>query len=122
MYFEFQQDERRGTTWAPTVDVCERATEIVIFVEMPGVDRRDVHLAWKNGVLIITGQKRQQPPDHGVARYLCVERAYGYFRREISINVVIDHSNARAELRNGLMSIHLPKANSAPETDRIPIL
>jgi HSP20 family protein len=122
MYFEFQEDEARGTTWIPNVDVCERATEIVIFVEMPGVDRNDVQLFWKNGVLIISGLKRQQPPDQGVARYICLERSYGHFRREISINAGIDHANATAELRNGLMSIHLPKATSKSEANRIPIL
>jgi HSP20 family protein len=122
MYFEFQPEERRGATWAPTVDVCERASEIVIFVEMPGVERSDVQLAWKDGMLIITGQKRQQPPDRGIARYLCVERAYGHFRREISINIPIDHTKATAQLRDGLMSIHLPKVTSKPEASKIPII
>ena len=44
MYFEFQERPRQGATWSPTVDVCERADEIVIFVEMPGVSRSDVQL------------------------------------------------------------------------------
>jgi HSP20 family protein len=122
MYFEFQKDERPGGAWVPTIDVCERPDEFVIFAEMPGVDRADVHILWKNGTLIIAGQKRQHPPDQDVARYFCVERAYGRFRREISIDVLIDYSRARAELRNGLMCIHLPKAAAAPGAHRIPIL
>jgi HSP20 family protein len=122
MYFEFQQDARRVTNWAPAVDVCERETEIVILVEMPGVDRGDVQLSWKNGVLVITGQKRQRPSDRGVARYLRVERAYGHFRREIAITTGIDQANAHAELRDGLMTIRLPKAMNRPELSRIPIL
>ena len=122
MYFEFQPEERRGATWAPTIDVCERPSEIVIFVEMPGVARSDVQISWKDGTLIISGQKRQQPADRGVARYLCVERAYGHFRREIALNVAIDHANAKAQLRDGLMSIHLPKVISKPEASSIPIL
>lgn len=122
MYFEFHQPERRGATWAPTIDVCERADEIVIFVEMPGVDRTDVQLSWNDGVLIISGHKRQQPPDRGVATYLCVERAYGHFRREVAINLPVDHRRATAELKDGLMKIHLPKATSKPEASTIPIL
>ena len=120
MYFEYQAQPQQGATWTPTVDVCERANEIVIFVEMPGVDRSDVHLAWNDGVLIISGQKRQMPPDYGVAKYLCVERTYGHFRREITINLTVDHKQASAELNNGLMKIHLPK--SKPEVTNIPIL
>ena len=120
MYFEYQAQPQEGATWIPTVDVCERANEIVIFVEMPGVPRSDVQLAWNDGVLIISGLKRQLPPDYGVAQYLCVERTYGHFRREITINLPVDHKQATAELNNGLMKIHLPK--SKPETTNIPIL
>jgi HSP20 family protein len=121
MYFEFQQNVRRGATWAPTVDVCERPSEIVILVEVPGVERSDIRLSWNEGVLTITGQKRQHPPDRGVAQYLCVERAYGYFRRDIAVHVPIDHTHARAVLENGLMSIHLPKKAPKSDSSTIPI-
>jgi HSP20 family protein len=120
MYFEFQEQPPPGATWTPTVDVCERPGEIVIFVEMPGVERSDVQLGWNDGLLIISGLKRQRPSGQGVARYLCVERAYGHFRREISIRIPIDHKQARAELKDGLMKIHLPKRTEADATT-IPI-
>src|SRR5687767_8688801 len=122
MYFEFHRPEQRAASWAPNVDVCERTDEIVVFVEMPGVDRSDVQLSWNDGVLIIAGQKRQQPPERGRSTYLCVERSYGLFRREIAINIPIDHKNARAELRDGLMRIRLPKVSSKPEASQIPVL
>jgi HSP20 family protein len=120
MYFEFPAQLRQGATWSPIVDVCERTHEIIIFVEMPGVHRSDVQLAWNEGLLIISGIKRQRPPDRDVAKYLCVERTYGYFRREITIGVTVDHKQAKAELKDGLMKIHLPKV--APEVVNIPIL
>ena len=113
MYFEFEEQPRQGATWAPTVDVCERADEIVIFVEMPGVDRSDVQIAWNGDSLIISGLKRQRPSRQGVATYLCVERAYGHFRRQISIRIPVDPKNAKAELKNGVLKIHLPKAAEA---------
>jgi len=118
MYFEFQHDRRQA--WAPPVDVCERAGEIVIFVEMPGIARTDVKLSWHEGVLTISGLKRQHP-DIGVARYHCVERNYGRFRRDIAINIPIERDNARAELRDGVMRIYLPKRSEKPESNEIPI-
>jgi HSP20 family protein len=121
MYFEFQEQPRPGATWIPTVDVCERADEIVILVEMPGVARSDVQLAWNDGVLIISGLKRQGPGGRGIETYLCVERAYGHFRREIAVRVPVDHKKAKAELKDGLMKIHLPKRSEADLTT-IPIL
>jgi HSP20 family protein len=120
MYFEYQTEPQQGANWVPTVDVCEREDRIVIFVEMPGVDRSDIQLAWNEGVLIISGLKRQMPPDYGAAKYLCLERTYGRFRREIAINLPVNHKQATAELKNGLMKIYLPK--SRPETTTIPIL
>jgi len=121
MYFEFQAEPRQGATWTPAVDVCERDTELIIFVETPGVDRADLQLSWNDGVLIISGHKRQEPPDRKMAAYLCVERLYGQFRREIAIGIPVDHKRAGAELRDGLMRIHLPKRASPPEMGNIPI-
>lgn len=118
MYFEFHHERRQ--TWAPVVDVCEREDEIVLIVELPGIDRADVKLSWHDGVLTISGLKRQQP-DTGVARYHCVERNCGNFRRDIAINLPIEQDKARAELRDGVMRIYLPKRASKPETSEIPI-
>ncbi len=122
MYFEFQVQPSQGATWSPTVDVSERPKEIVVFVEMPGVDRADIQLTWHEGLLILTGLKRQQPANlKDGAKYLCVERLYGPFRREISIKVPIDYKHAKAELKEGLLRIHLPK-RMEPETVVIPIV
>jgi HSP20 family protein len=106
--------------YLPQIDVCERAEEIVIIAEMPGVDRQDVAIAWKDQVLTISGSKRQQPDTSNV-RYMCVERSYGPFRREIAIGIPIDYRKARAELKNGLMRIYLPKIPTEKGQDTIPI-
>ena len=118
MYFEFHQERRQG--WAPAVDVCERPNEIVVFVEMPGASREDVKLSWNDGVLTISGIKRE-PPDPEGTRYHCLERNYGQFRRELAIHIPIDHRQARAELRDGIMRIYLPKRTPAPQSGEIPI-
>ena len=106
--------------YLPHIDVCERPEEVVILVEMPGVERSEVNLSWKDNVLTISGQKRQQPAV-GNSRYLCVERSYGPFRREIPIGIPIDHHHAKAEMRNGLMKIHLPKLPAEKVQNTIPI-
>ena len=121
MYFEFQEQPGQAAAWTPTVDVCERADEIVIVVETPGVDRSDMQVAWHDGLLTISGLKRQGPAGRGVATYHCVERAYGHFRREIAVKIPVDHKNAKAELKNGVLKIHLPK-RAEPEVTTIPIL
>ena len=104
----------------PQIDVCERADEIVIIVELPGMDRRDVRISWKDNILTISGNKRRQQTGE-VTHYMCVERNYGPFRREIAIAIPIDHRKAKAELRNGLMKIHLPRVPEDREHNAIPI-
>ena len=121
MYFEFEARPHRDAAWTPMIDVCEREDEIVIFVEVPGVDKADVQLSWNHGVLTISGQKRQ-PRLAKRARYFCLERAYGQFKREIEVIVPIDRKAATAELENGLLRIRLPKASSEPQPSEIPIL
>ena len=108
------------TMYLPQIDVFERPAEVVILIEMPGVDRADVKISWKDNILTISGQKRQQS-ESGLSRYLCVERSYGPFRRDIAIGISIDHKNAKAELRNGLMKIHLPKVTEEAQQNEIPI-
>jgi HSP20 family protein len=121
VYFEFDSRPNPYAAWIPTIDVCERENEILIFVEIPGVDKSDVQLSWNHGVLTISGQKRQRVPNKR-ARYLCLERSYGQFKREIEINVPIDRKAAKAELEKGLLRIRLPKASSNAEPSNIPIL
>ena len=121
MYFEFEARPHRDAAWMPMVDVCEREDEIVIFVELPGVDKSDVQLSWNHGVLTISGQKRQPAPGKR-HRYFCLERAYGQFKREIEIIVPVDRKAAKAALENGLLRISLPKASANAEPSSIPIL
>ena len=104
--------------YLPQIDVCERPEEVVILVEVPGIERRDVSISWKDNTLIISGQKRQQPAE---GRYMCVECTYGPFRREIAIGIPIDYKRAKAELRNGLMKIFLPKISEEGRAESIPI-
>jgi HSP20 family protein len=106
--------------YLPHVDVCEGIDEVVILIEVPGVQRSDIQISWKDNILTISGHKRPQPEASG-AKYVCVERNYGPFRREISIGFPIDHRKAKAELREGLMKIRLPKIRQDNERNTIPI-
>jgi HSP20 family protein len=119
MQFEFYHSRRH--IWEPQIDVCERPNEIVVFVEIPGVKKADVRLNWSDGVLTISGEKKVQAST-GVLRHHCMERPHGHFRRDLAINIPIDREKARAELRDGLMCIYLPKRTSAPSSGNIPIV
>jgi HSP20 family protein len=119
VYFDFEPEERYRSTWAPLVDVYENNTEIVVRVELPGVDKGEVSLKWKAGVLTISGVKRRQPSEQSDLRYICVERQYGRFRRDIALRREVDFEKATAEFNDGLLRIRLPKPEE--RTAEIPI-
>ena len=120
-YFDFEPEERLRTAWNPIIDVYERPSEIIVRVELPGVDKSDVRLRWRNNVLEITGLKRQQTSEQEGCRYLCVERQHGRFRRDIAISTAINFKQSTAELRDGLLRIRLPKLVDRAEESFITI-
>lgn len=119
-YFDLEPEERFRSAWGPLIDVYEGPEEIIVRAELPGVRKKDIRLRWRDGLLTITGTKeRQFPVEHG--RFLCVERQYGSFRRDIAIGVPVDFKSSSAELRNGLLKVRLPKVAERPEKTIIPI-
>jgi HSP20 family protein len=108
-HFEFEPEERFQSAWGPVIDVLETPEEVTLRVELPGVRKQDVRLRWRDGLLTITGIKTRHPDSDSNVRYLCVERQYGKFRRDIAIGTPIDFEGCSARLSNGLLQIRLPK-------------
>jgi HSP20 family protein len=96
-------------TWAPNVDLCETAGTVVVRVELPGVDPGDVILTMRDSVLRLQGIKREPAVSHRLLCYYCVERRYGRFSREIRIHSVVNPQRARAHLKNGILTLEMPK-------------
>ena len=121
VYFDFGPEERYRSRWSPVLDVYEGPEEFVIRVELPGVEKKAVSLTWKNDVLTISGVKQRQSREQSQLRYLCVERQYGRFRRDIAIRAPIDFTKATAEFSEGLLCIHLPRRKETTQDSTIPI-
>jgi HSP20 family protein len=120
-HFEFEPEERFRSAWGPVIDVLESPDDVTLRVELPGVNKEDIRLRWRDGLLAITGVKpRQVAPEAGM-RYLCVERQYGEFRRDIAIGTPIDFERCSARLVDGLLHIRLPKMNRQRGDAFIPI-
>jgi HSP20 family protein len=94
--------------WLPPVDLCESADAVTVLVELPGVRASDVEVRLVGGELRVEGRKRKGAP-RGVISHLCSERAYGQFSRSIALRWPIRADGAAAELRDGLLTVRLPK-------------
>ena len=103
------QSSRRLSTFTPPIDVTETEAEYVITGEFPGIDAERVNIELKENALTLTGEKHQEPErGEGTRHYL--ERSFGSFARTISFYIEIDEDYALAEMKNGVLTITVPKA------------
>ena len=98
--------------WAPAVDIREVEDALLIQAELPGIDKKDISLEVKDGVLTISGERRyeKEVDEENVHR---VERAYGKFSRSFSLPRNINADKVEATMENGVLHIRLPKHESA---------
>lgn len=101
-----------GGSWAPAVDIYEREGNIVLKAELPGIDSKDVDIRLENNVLTLRGERKY---DNEVKQesYHRVERAYGSFSRSFTLPSVVDQEKIKAEYKDGILELTLPKREEA---------
>ena len=89
-------------------EVEETDKEIVVRVEVPGMEKEDCRITIENNLLCLSGEKRfaRETSD---STYYVMERAYGAFQRTIPLPRNVDAEKAEASYKNGVLSIRLPK-------------
>ena len=105
--------------WAPTLDLSETKEALVMTVEVPGMDPKDIHVSLQENLLTIKGEKKQEKEEKD-ERHHRVERSYGAFTRAIRLPIAVDGEKVTASFKNGLLIITLPKTPAAKGT-AIPI-
>ena len=95
--------------WMPTVDISESEGQYLIKAEMPEVRKEDVKVTVENGVLTLQGERRQEKEEKG-KRFHRVERSYGSFVRSFTLPESVDESSVKAEYKDGVLNLHLPKS------------
>jgi HSP20 family protein len=105
--------------FAPAVDIYENEDEILLHADMPGVIKEDVTVNVDNGRLEISGTRKL--PKKGNEAWQ--EFADVEYRRVFSVPQSIDVAKVHAELKEGVLKLHLPKAEAAkPRTIKISAL
>ena len=109
---EWPVPEAVTTAWLPLVDIFEEPDVIRLVAEVPGVSPSDVKITVEDNLLTIKGTKEQVPEEKGekVHRY---ERTYGAFERTFRLSASIDANKIRATCNLGVLTITLPKAETA---------
>ena len=107
--------------WSPSVDVAETGEEFQIKAELPEVKKDDVKVSVDGGVLRIEGERKQEKEEKN-KKWHRVERSYGSFLRTFSLPENIDQTKVRADFKDGILNVHLPKsAKPNPQSHAIKI-
>lgn len=93
----------------PAVNLYDLPQQYLLTAELPGVKPEDLDLSVAGGVLTIRGT-RQEPEHAQDHRYRRQERPHGNWQRSLSVPDRVIEDEVRAELTNGVLKIHLPKA------------
>jgi len=101
----------RPDLWfTPRFDVWENDHEYLLMGDLPGVDPQDVDVRYENQQLTIYGRVAPRGQN---ARYFAEEYGVGDFRRSFTIGELINETEISAELKDGVLCVHLPKREEA---------
>ena len=106
------KDSMTIVDWSPSVDVAETAEEFQLKAELPEVKKEDVKVCVENGVLRIEGQRHQEKEEKG-KKFHRIERSYGSFLRTFTLPDNVDDKTVRAEFKDGVLNVRLPKTQAA---------
>lgn len=119
-FMNFQQslDQLRSSNWLepgtsgsgsyPPMNIFREGDDLVIITEIPGVRKEDLQIQVHENTLRIAGSKQVAYGD-GVSMHRR-ERLAGRFDRSIALPIEIDAQQVRAEYRDGILALHLPRA------------
>lgn len=97
--------------WSPSVDISETDQEYLIRASLPAVKKEDVSVTVEDGMLTVRGERRQQQEQKD-EKFHKVENYYGSFSRSFSLPEGTDPGSIRAESKDGVLTIHVPKART----------
>jgi HSP20 family protein len=113
----WNRQESLAAVATPAVDVSENDKEIRIAAELPGIESKDVDVDITENYITIRGEKRDEHKEEKEGYYRR-ERSYGSFQRTVALPDYADADNAVAEMKNGVLTIAVPKKKEAQKQSR----
>lgn len=99
------------TYYTPLVDVIETDDAFIFKADLPGVRPEDVDINYENGVLTLSAKVQPRQPQN--TNYIWQEYGVGPFYRQFILSTPVNPDAIQAQLRNGELTLTVPKAESA---------
>lgn len=112
-----------GKHFLPTADVFARNGDMVVKLDLPGVEPKDIHVKLEEAQLVVSGE-RKADKDVKEEGYYRKESSYGIFERHMSVPKGLKESEIKAEYANGVLEISMPrvaKVEGLPKAKEIPV-
>ena len=97
-----------GRRWVPAMDLVETDEHFVLKADLPGLAESDVNIEVEDNVLTVSGERKAEHEDKREG-YVRVERAYGSFRRSLTLPEGVDPEAVTASFDNGVLEVRIPK-------------
>ena len=97
--------------WSPSVDISETGEEYLIRAALPAVKKEDVEVTFEDGMLTLSGERRQKEEQND-EKFHKIETFYGNFSRSFALPDAIDAAAIKAESKDGVLTIHVPKTKA----------
>src|SRR5262245_26182821 len=101
---------------SPAVDVEETADAYVFRADLPGIPSKDVKVTVHNDTLTLRGERKRETEKSDGSMHR-VERAYGSFERSFTLGLPVRADQVRASYKDGVLEVHVPKADEAKPRD-----
>ena len=105
-------EDFENAVWSPLTDVSEHEDKFMLSFDLPGVDKKDVKISYKNGTLSVSGERKESKEDKN-SKFHRIERVHGKFYREFTLPVDIQEEKIEANFKDGILNIVLPKSEKA---------
>jgi HSP20 family molecular chaperone IbpA len=103
---------RGGRAYRPNVDIVENGDKLMLIADLPGARAEDIDVQYENGVLTLHARVKPRQPAHCTNAVLC-EYGVGDYVRTFQVGEGVDAGGISAEVANGVLTLHLPKAAGA---------
>ena len=102
-------EPQAGTFFAPRVDIKEAGDHYEITAELPGVDKQNIHVHVKDGILTLEAESSKEEKEEQKGKVIRQERRYGKFMRSFNLGTDVQEADIKATFKDGVLKLEAPK-------------
>jgi HSP20 family protein len=114
------EGENGDFEWQPSSNITETEKEYLVRAELPGVKKEDVKITIDNGTITLSGERKMEKETKGEKVHR-MESFHGTFSRSFSLPPDVDEKQIKAESKDGVLTVRLPKTAATPAAKPIEV-